>query len=180
MLIMYCLFAPSCTNQFSPCVDKDKGRNTPLHLFWPLGLSFHVGEINGWLSEGPLPVLSPSPSSSLIAQFRGPVAFIACVYGRTVQSATWLSGGSLRGAEKKALSRFWVSLIFFFFLFRILSTTWTFGKCSALLLLSQQINRHRFHCAAASTLTFPKNATQTRVSMGDVPENSGPTSTVKL
>lgn len=38
--------------------DKRKGRNTSCSccLFWPLGLSFHVGGIDRWLSEGPRPL----------------------------------------------------------------------------------------------------------------------------
>lgn len=45
-------------------------------LFWPLGLSFHVGGIDRRLSEGLLPLLL-----SHVIQFRGPVEFIVAVYG---------------------------------------------------------------------------------------------------
>lgn len=75
---------------------KEKGRNTSSHLFWPLGLSFHVGGIDRWLSEGPLSLFL-----SHVIQFRGLVEFIVSVYGRAEQSAIWLSGQTLWGPEKK-------------------------------------------------------------------------------
>lgn len=52
-----------CTSQFSPCTDKrERHKYASASVFGPLGLSFHVGEIDGCLSEGPLPALSLSLS----------------------------------------------------------------------------------------------------------------------
>lgn len=80
-----------CTSQFSPRTDKDEGTNTPAHLFLGrLGFpSMLERSMAACLKVLFLLFLSLALSLPLSHhQFRGPLAFIASVYGRAGQSAT--------------------------------------------------------------------------------------------
>lgn len=154
-----------CTSQFSPCTDKrERHKYASASVFGPLGLSFHVGEIDGCLSEGPLPALSLSLSFFSLS-LSSPVQRSTCFYclrlwsswakcNLTVWTESWRSGG-----KEKGLQRFSSPLIAF--PPPSILSTYLSIKRSILLLLSAttKIDLHHFFFYDAAASTFDASET---------------------